>query len=72
MYEVNMTAEQLKLHPTPHIALEALRDQLKALLDEDQQKYEWYVIHSTNADTGFRMTAELDEARKQHFIANPL
>ena len=71
-YEVTMTAEQLKSHPTPHIALEALRDQLKAKLDADQQKYEWYIITAHNENEGFRMTAEFSEKRKQHFIENPL
>jgi hypothetical protein len=68
-----MSKEVIATTGNPYAALEAMRADLKALIEEQGHKYEWYITTATNTeDGGLTLTAEYSEERKKHFDANPL
>jgi hypothetical protein len=73
MMQISMSKEVIATTANPHAALEAMRADLKALIEEQDHKYEWYIVTATNTDDGgLTLTAEYSEERKIHFEANPL
>lgn len=71
-YEVKMFNDVLKIYPTPFIALESLRDLMKAKIEADDGNILNYITQTTNEGDGLKMTATFSEERKKHFEDNTL